>query len=250
MSAPGADPPASNAGASPSSTVLRDADGLPLTRPVTINGVVYQLPLHRKGRTPAAASGSAAAASASGAAPGASPSAPSPCARALAQCRRRVAPGCACVLASIATVRGALALSLALAIYLVAIFVDARLAGSLLLIVAIVAACRNTTAGWTAPGTLSAYSIFNPRNEAIAGSLTAAQFDAEIRGGAGAVAGLRAQADGGDDDDEDVRGGGRANFPGRGNQLGAARRRGGGNEDEEEEDRELQEALLRSLGER
>ncbi len=38
------------------------------------------------------------------------------------------------------------------------------------------------------PGELSAYSIFNPRGEALPGQLRSEDFDREIRGGAGAVA--------------------------------------------------------------
>ncbi len=48
-----------------------------------------------------------------------------------------------------------------------------------------------------APGELSAYSIFNPRGQRIMGTLTASQFDAEMRGGAGALQDRQRQGQGG-----------------------------------------------------
>jgi hypothetical protein len=86
-----------------------------------------------------------------------------------------------------------------------------------------------------APGELSAYSIFNPGGQRMAGTTTADQFDGEIRGGAQALQ-QRQQ-------EENQRGAG-WRLAGTGNVLGGARRpnnvggqqQQGHQEDEEEEE--------------
>lgn len=92
---------------------------------------------------------------------------------------------------------------------------------------------------------LSAYSMFNAGGQTLLGQLRASQFDAEVRGGAAAVAAHDAgneAAAGGDDDGDAWAAAGEGQLLGEGGGAGA----GVGDADDAVFAAELQEALARS----
>ena len=176
-----------------------------------------------------------------------------------------------CVSCARAWPRASLACAAAAGVWLVGVLVAWQAAQLLVIALGFVVIATTMTAGARAPGSLSAFSVFNPNFARLPGTLTADDFDAEIRGGAGAqrFGGRERGADADAARDEDARA---PPLDAAARRLHAERMRraalrraggedgddggggggGGGDDDEEdeEEQRQLQEALRRSLQER